>query len=87
MEQIYRLPLILEPQPEGGYTITCPLVPELLTEADTLDEVQAHVADALAALLELYEDLGKPLPPALQPLVTTPGVPIWVETLIATEVS
>ena len=43
MEHIYRLPLILEPQPEGGYTITCPLVPELVTEADTLDEVQANV--------------------------------------------
>jgi antitoxin HicB len=87
MQQIYKLPLILEPQPEGGYTITCPLVPELVTEADSLDEVQAHVTDALAAVIELYEDLGKPLPPALQPLVTTPGAPIWTETLIAAEVS
>ena len=85
MEHIYRLPLILEPQPEGGYTITCPLVPELVTEADTLDEVHAHVADALAALIELYEDLDKPLPPTLRSLATTPDVPIWTETLIAVE--
>ena len=62
MEQIYKLPLVLEPQPEGGYTITCPLVPELVTEADTLDEVHSHVADAWAALIEAYEDLGRPLP-------------------------
>ncbi len=62
MEQVYRLPLILEPQPEGGYTVTCPLVPGLVTEADTLDEVIPHVADALAALIELYEDLGQPAP-------------------------
>ena len=56
MEQIYKLPLVLEPQPESGYTITCLLVPDLVTEADTLDEVQPHVADALAALIEIYED-------------------------------
>ena len=39
----YKLPLIFEPQPEGGYTVTSPLLPELLTEGDTL-------ADALDSL-------------------------------------
>lgn len=57
LERVYKLPLVLEPQPEGGYTITCPLLPNLITEADTLDQVQANVADALAALIEMYEDL------------------------------
>ena len=47
MEPIYKLPLVLEPQPEGGYTITCPLLPNLVTEADTLEEVIPHVAVAL----------------------------------------
>ena len=83
LERVYKLPLVLEPQPEGGYTITCPLLPNLITEADTLDQVQANVADALAALIEMYEDLGKPLPPALQPIATLLGAPIWVETLIS----
>ena len=59
---MYKFPLISEPQPEGGYTITSPMVPELVTEADTLDQVIPHVADAVAALLELYEDLRKPVP-------------------------
>ena len=63
----YKLPLVLEPQPEGGYTITCPVLPELITEADTLAEVNANVADALAAIIEIYEDLGKPLPKVLCP--------------------
>ena len=76
MEQLYKLPLVLEPQPEGGYTITCPLVPDLVTEADTLDEVQPHVADALAALIEIYQDLGRPLPAILKPFVALPGEPI-----------
>jgi antitoxin HicB len=77
---LYKLPLILEPQPEGGYTITCPLLPNLITEADTLEEVMPNVADALAALIEAYEDLQQPLPPVLQPLST--NTPIWTETLI-----
>ncbi len=80
MENIYKLPLVLETQPEGGYTITCPLLPNLITEADTLSEVMPNVADALAALIEAYEDLNKPLPAVLQPLA--PGSAIWTETLI-----
>jgi antitoxin HicB len=62
---IYKLPLVLEPQPEGGYTITSPILPELVTEADAMDEVNANVADALAAIIEVYEDLGRPLPEIL----------------------
>jgi antitoxin HicB len=58
METIYKLPLVLEPQPEGGVTITCPLLPELITEADTLEEVVPHVTDALAAIIEAFQDVG-----------------------------
>jgi antitoxin HicB len=57
-----KFPVVLKPQPEGGYTITCPILPELITEADTLDEVGPNVADALAAVIEIYEDTGRPLP-------------------------
>ena len=78
--QIYKLPVVLEPQPEGGYTITCPLLPELITEADTLDEVSANVADALAAVIEIYEDSGRPLPAILRPIAA--DTPLLVETLI-----
>ena len=63
----YSLPLVLEPQPEGGYVVTCPLVPELLTEGDTVEEALHNANDALEAVIEVYEDLGRPLPPALQP--------------------
>jgi len=80
MEPIYKLPLVLEPQPEGGYTITCPLLPNLVTEADTLEEVIPHVADALSALIEGYEELRQPLPTVLQPLPS--GSTLWSESLI-----
>ncbi len=73
-DSIYKLPLLLEPQPEGGFTITCPVLPELITEADSLGEVYINVADALAALIEIYEDLGRPLPAVLQPLKTSVAI-------------
>ncbi len=81
-ERMYKIPLILEPQPGGGYTVTSPVVPELVTEADTLEEVIPDVAGAVAALLELYEDLNKPVPAALRPLAAETEAPIWAETLI-----
>ncbi len=45
--------------------VTCPLLPELLTEGDTVQEAMLHANDALEAVIEAYEDLGRPLPPVL----------------------
>jgi len=81
MEAIYKLPLVLDPQPEGGYTVTCPLLPELITEGDTVQEAVSNVADALAAILEAYEDLGRPVPPVLRQLAT--DTPLRLETAVA----
>jgi antitoxin HicB len=63
---IKRLPLVFAPQPEGGFTVTSPVLPELVTEGDTLEEAFANVGDALAAVLELYRDQGRALPPRIE---------------------
>ena len=55
----YRVPLILTPHAAGGYTVTSPLLPELVTEGDSVSEALENVKDALAAVIELYEDLGR----------------------------
>ena len=65
MTHVYKIPLVLTTQPEGGYTVTSPALPKLITEGDTVEEALAHVQDALAAVVELYEDLGKPLPDSI----------------------
>ena len=59
----YKLPLILEPQPEGGFTVTSPLLPELITEGDTVAEAMENVQDALAAVIEVYRETDRVLPP------------------------
>jgi antitoxin HicB len=78
----YKLPLVFEPQPEGGYTVTCPVLPELITEGDTIAEAMANVEDALLAIIEAYEDLGRPLPPVLQHVELDPHTPFWIETAV-----
>ena len=78
---IYKVPLVLTPQAEGGYTVTSPVIPELITEGDSLQEAMAHVGDALKAVLELYADLKRPLPANL--FQDHKQDPIWFEHLIA----
>ena len=58
----YKVPLLLTPQAEGGYTVTSPLLPELVTEGGSISEALDNVKDALAAVIELYQDLGRRLP-------------------------
>ena len=80
----YRITVILTPQPEGGYTVTCEELPELLTAGDSVDEALENVEDAFAATLELYEDLGYSLPKNIQvsdkeaPAITSP---LWFQTM------
>ena len=59
---LYRIPLVFAPQPEGGFTVTSPVLPELFTEGDTLEEAHANVSDAFEAVVELYEEQGRELP-------------------------
>ncbi len=83
IEQLaYKLPLVFEPQPEGGYTVTCPILPELITEGDTIAEALVNVQDALVAIVEAYQDLGRPLPPVLERVALDLHTPFWIETAV-----
>ena len=72
----------MTPQPEGGYTVTSPLLPELITEGDSIRDATENVKDALAAVIELYEELGRSLPHTTQ--VPVNSGPVWFETVIST---
>lgn len=77
---LYKVPLVLLPQPEGGFTVTSPLLPELITEGDTVEEALFNVRDALAAVVEAYEDLGRTLPANMR--VVDANNSVWLETLV-----
>jgi antitoxin HicB len=76
-----KLPLVFEPQPEGGFTVTSPLLPELITEGDSVEDALDNVRDALAAVIEIYQETGRALPPSL--ILSDPMGPIWAETVVA----
>lgn len=52
-----ELVLTLEAADEGGYIVTSPLDPQLITEAETLEEAFANARDAADALRESRKKL------------------------------
>lgn len=75
-----RVPLVFSPQPEGGFTVTSPILPELVTEGDTLEEAYANVSDALAAVIELYADQQRALPAGVE--LPDNGQVVWSDALV-----
>jgi len=59
--------ILLQPEPEGGYTVTCPSLPGLVTYGETLDEARAMAADAIESYLECLGEDGLPLPESYSP--------------------
>lgn len=47
-----RYAAVLEPQPEGGFTVTFPDIPEAITEGDTQEESLFNAAEVLTLCLE-----------------------------------
>jgi antitoxin HicB len=59
----YRYTVLYEPAEEGGYVVTCPSLPGLVTEGDTLEEARDMAADAIRGYLESLAKDGLPIPP------------------------
>ncbi|HLE96133.1 MAG TPA: type II toxin-antitoxin system HicB family antitoxin [Candidatus Thermoplasmatota archaeon] len=57
-----RWPVYLEPQPEGGFTVTCPALPGCISEGDTKEEALANIREAIGLVLEVMVDRA-PVPP------------------------
>jgi predicted RNase H-like HicB family nuclease len=56
-----KLVLTLTVEPEGGYTVTSPFDPELITEAETVPEAFSNARDALGALAKSRAKLNRKL--------------------------
>jgi len=58
----YSYVLMFVPNDTGGYTVTCPSLPGLVTEGRTLREAQQHGMDALQLHVQGLLDDAEPLP-------------------------
>ena len=58
----YQYTAVFEPAEEGGYVVTVPALPGLVTEGDTLEEARAMVKDAIRGYLESLQKHGEEIP-------------------------
>jgi antitoxin HicB len=60
--RILNYNVILTPDETGGYVVTCPALPGLVTEGDTLEEAREMAAGAIRCYLEGLQKDGEPIP-------------------------
>ncbi|CAN5428333.1 hypothetical protein BH18ACI2_BH18ACI2_26750 [soil metagenome] len=60
--RILNFTVVMTPDETGGYVVTCPALPGLVTEGDTLEEARKMAADAIRGYLESLRLDGEPLP-------------------------
>ena len=59
---MFEYPVVLAAQPEGGFVVTFPDVPEAITQGEDKEEALLYAVDALEAALSFYVDSRRPLP-------------------------
>ncbi|MDA8272013.1 MAG: type II toxin-antitoxin system HicB family antitoxin [Actinomycetota bacterium] len=61
MDKLEEFEIILTPQPEGGFTVTVPELPDVVTEGDTREEAIDMAREAIEGYLETVANLGYPI--------------------------
>ena len=64
----YSYTVLFEPAEEGGFVVTCPALPGLVTEGDTLEEARTMAQDAIRAYLESLQEDHLPIPSDKMPV-------------------
>ena len=64
----YNYTVLFEPAEEGGFVVTCPALPGLVTEGDTLEEAREMAQDAIRAYIESLHKDHLPIPADLSPV-------------------
>src|SRR5881398_2146021 len=60
---VYRYTILLHPDPdEGGYTVTVPALPGVVTQGETLEEAIAMARNALGLHVAARRADGEPVP-------------------------
>jgi predicted RNase H-like HicB family nuclease len=59
---VYTYTVLFEPAAEGGYTVTVPMLPGVITEGDTLEEARERVKEAIRGYLKVLRKHREPIP-------------------------
>jgi len=71
----YRYTAIFEPGEDGGFVVTVPTLPGLVTEGRTMEEARVMVRDAILGYLECLRKDGQKVP-VEEPNITTERVAV-----------
>ena len=61
-KQTHNYTVLFEHDALGGYTVTCPSLPGVVTEGETVDEALAMAQDAIRGYIESLQKDGLPIP-------------------------
>ncbi len=62
VEKVLRYNAIFEPAEEGGFVVTVPKLPGLVTEGDTFEEAMEMVKDAITGYLQVLQEQKEKIP-------------------------
>lgn len=62
MSEHLTFSITLRPEPEGGYTVRVPALPEIVTYGENEDEALAMAKDAIELVLQSRRERGEPVP-------------------------
>ena len=71
MSEAMQYTVNLRPEPEGGYTVLVPALPEVVTYGENETEALQMALEAIALALDVRRDEGDEIPDDVVPLVRT----------------
>jgi len=60
--QTHTYKLLLNKEPEGGFTVNVPALPGCITYGKSLDEAISHAREAIELYIETLVEDGEPIP-------------------------
>ena len=73
--KVYDFKVILEPDEESGYVVTCPSLSGCYSQGETIDEALNNIREAIELCLEDLNERGEEIPDPSRLLVGTVVMP------------
>ena len=61
--------VVLEPDPDGGYVVTCPTIPGCYSQGDSIEEALKNIREAIEICVEDMKARGEQIPDPAKTLV------------------
>lgn len=62
LKPVFKYHVVFDPCEEGGFTVTVPKLPGVVTEGDTFEEAFNNVQDAIKGYLQILYEAGEEIP-------------------------